>query len=79
MEFYLRSLLSCPDQEVSMKRSNLQDQPDLFSDVSAPPALRTLQIHYDELVNLISKLLQEVILDTTSQASKEDAHEQDHR
>lgn len=62
-----------------MKRSNLQEQPDLFSDVPAPPAVRTLQIHHNELVDLIGRLLQEVVQDPATQASKDDAHEQDHR
>jgi hypothetical protein len=39
-----------------MKRSNLQEQPDLFGDVPASPAVRTLQIHHNELVDLIGRL-----------------------
>jgi hypothetical protein len=79
MEFYRRSLVSWPNQEMSMKHSNVQEQSDLFSNVPAPPALATLQLHHDELVDLISRLLWEVVRGPTAQASGENAHEQDQR
>lgn len=62
-----------------MKHSNAQEQADLFSNVPAPPALATLQLHHDELVDLVSRLLWEVVQGPTTQASKENAHEQDQR
>ena len=36
-----------------MKRSNVQEQADLFSSVPAAPALTSLQLHHDELVDLL--------------------------
>lgn len=60
-----------------MKHSNAQEQTDLFSNVPAPPALVTLQLHHDELVNLISRLLWEVVQAPTTQVRRENAHEQD--
>lgn len=62
-----------------MKHSNAQEQTDLFSNVPAPPALATLQLHHDELVDLISKLLWQVVHGPTTQASKGSVHEQDQR
>ena len=44
-----------------MKHSNAREQTDLFSNVPAPPALATLQLHHDELVDLINRLLWEVV------------------
>jgi len=43
-----------------MKRSNPTVQPDLFSSVPAPPALASLELHHDELVELLSRLLWQV-------------------
>lgn len=79
MEFYRRSLVSWPNQEVSMRRSNEREQADLFSNVPAPPAMKTLQLHHNELVHLVGRLLWEVVQVPTSQASKESAREQDQR
>lgn len=62
-----------------MKRSNVQEQADLFSNEPAPPALTTLQHHRDDLVVLVSRLLWEVIQGSTAMASKENNHEQDQR
>lgn len=63
-----------------MRRSNAHEQTDLFSNVAAPSALATLQLHHDELVDLISKLLWEVVVQgLTPPASTENAHEQDQR
>jgi hypothetical protein len=45
-----------------MRRSNEQEQNDLFSNLPAPPAMTTLQLHHDELVDLIARLLREVVL-----------------
>jgi len=59
-----------------MKRRNAQEQTDLFSNVPAPPALATLQLHHDELVDLISRLLWEVVQGPTTQVCRENAHEQ---
>jgi hypothetical protein len=60
-----------------MKRGNVQEQTDLFTNVPAPPAAATLQLHHDELVDLIGRLLREVIQGPTTQANKENAREQD--
>ena len=62
-----------------MKRSNVQDQFDLFSNMLAPPAMTTLQHHHDELVELLGRLLWEVVQGPNKQANKEHAHEQDQR
>lgn len=62
-----------------MKRSNRQEQIDLFSDQRPPPAMTTLQLHHSELVGLIGRLLREVVQGPATLASKEDAHEQDQR
>jgi hypothetical protein len=60
-----------------MKRSNVQEQPDLFNSVPAPPGLATLQRHRDELVELLGRLLFEVVQDPSVIATKESGHEQD--
>lgn len=78
-EFYLRSLAQQLNQEASMKRSNVQEQVDLFSSVPAPPGLTTLQNCRDELVDLIGRLLQEVVQGPTATPSKGNGHEQDKR
>ena len=75
--FYLRWLAPQLNQEASMKRGNVQEQADLFSNVPAPPGLATLQHHRDELVDLISRLLREVVQGPTATASKGNGHEQD--
>jgi hypothetical protein len=62
-----------------MRRSNEQEQNDLFSNLPAPPAMTTLQLHHDELVDLIARLLREVVQVGSTQASQENAHEQDQR
>lgn len=79
MEFYRRSLVPWLNQEMSMKRSNPPVQTDLFSTMPAPPAMVTLQLHHDELVDLISRLLWEVVQGPTAPPSTENAHEQDQR
>jgi hypothetical protein len=68
-----------PNQEASMKRSNVQEQADLFSSGPEPPAMTTLQNHHDELVELLGRLLWEVVQGPEVQTSKGNAHEQDQR
>ena len=60
-----------------MKHATAQEQTDLFSNAPAPPALATLQLHHDELVDLISRLLWQVVQGPTNQVCTENAHEQD--
>ena len=43
-----------------MKRSNAIVQHDLFSSVAAPPAVASLELLHDELVELLSRLLWQV-------------------
>ena len=62
-----------------MKRSDVQDQFDLFSNMPAPPAMAALQHHRDELVELLGRLLWEVVQGPHKQTSKEIVHEQDQR
>jgi hypothetical protein len=76
---YLRSLTQRLDQEASMKRSNVQEQADLFSSLPAPAGLATLQHHRDELVDLLGRLLLEVVQGPSATAAKESGHEQDQR
>jgi hypothetical protein len=64
---------------MSMMHSNAHEQADLFSNAPAPPALATLQLHHHELVDLVSRLLWEVVQGPATQASKENTHEQDQR
>jgi hypothetical protein len=64
-------------QEASMNRRNVPSQSDLFTGDPAPPVVTSLQRHHDELVDLVSKLLQEVVLDPLVQVEKEKDHEQD--
>jgi hypothetical protein len=45
----------------------------------APPALATLHLHHDELVDLIGRLLREVTQGPTNRESMESKHEQDQR
>lgn len=67
-----------------MKPSQLPVQCDLFNSVPAPPALASLQLHHDELVELLSQLLWNVarsnsdkVLETIK--TQENCHEQDQR
>lgn len=62
-----------------MKRCNVSEQSDLFSNVTAPPALTSLQEHHEELVDLLGRLLWEVVQEANAHASKESDHEQDQR
>ena len=60
-----------------MKHGSVQEQSDLFSSVPAPPRLTTLQHHRDELIDLMARLLQEVVQGSTATPSKGNGHEQD--
>ncbi len=59
-----------------MSRTNPSVQRDLFSNVAAPPALTSLQLQHDELVELLSRLLWEVV-QATDPSMKETSDEQD--
>ena len=62
-----------------MKRYDVSEQSDLFSNVTAPPALTNLQEHHDELVDLRGRLLWGVVQGANSRVNKEIGHEQDQR
>jgi len=67
-----------------MKPSQLPVQCDLFSSVPAPPALASLQLHHDELVELLSQLLWNVARSNSDKVpetikTQENCHEQDQR
>jgi hypothetical protein len=66
-------------QEAWMTRSNVQEQGDLFSNTPTPPGLTTLQHHRDELIDLIGRLLWEVVQGPAAVANKEESDEQDKR
>ena len=60
-----------------MKRSNPTVQNDLFSSVPAPPALASLELHHDELVELLSQLLWQVASNPDPIPHQESSDEQD--
>jgi len=60
-----------------MKRSYPTVQHDLFSSVPAPPALASLELHHDELVELLSWLLWQVASSPDLIPLKESRDEQD--
>ena len=60
-----------------MKRSNPTVQHDLFSSVPAPPALTSLELHHDELVELLSRLLWQVASSPDRIPPQESADDQD--
>ena len=60
-----------------MNRSNPSVQCDLFGSVSAPPALTSLELQHDELVELLSRLLWEVAQATEPSMTKVSDDEQD--
>ena len=62
-----------------MKLSDPQEQADLFSNAPAPPPMATLHLHHNELIDLLSRLLWEVVQGPRAQASREKVHEQDQR
>ena len=61
-----------------MKRSNPTVQNDLFISVPAPPALlASLELHHDELVELLSQLLWQVASNPNPIPLQESSDEQD--
>lgn len=60
-----------------MKRDPSTVQHDLFSSVPAPPALTSLQLHHDELVELLSRLLWQVASSPEPAQLQESSDEQD--
>ena len=72
---YLR-LLVPRRMETPVKRSNPTVQRDLFSSVPAPPAVASLQLQHDELVELLSRLIWEVA-SSIDQTITESRDEQD--
>jgi len=52
-------------------------QTDLFDSAGAPPALSSLQLHHDDLVDLLSQLLWQVVRDAEGNRRLEDSNEQD--
>jgi len=60
-----------------MKRSSLPAQRDLFCGLPAPPALMSLELHHDELVDLLSRLLWEVASSKDQTMPMESRDEQD--
>jgi hypothetical protein len=59
-----------------MKRSKQSIQADLFSSVPAPPRA-SLELHHDELVELLSRLLWEVAQATDPSMTTGSLNEQD--
>jgi len=60
-----------------MKRSNPIVQHDLFSSVPAAPPLTSLELHHDELVEQLSRLLWEVARSMDETMTQESRDEQD--
>ena len=58
-----------------MKRSSVTVQADLFNEVPAPPAFPKSHPNHDELVELLAKLLREVILISPQQIETERAND----
>jgi hypothetical protein len=52
-------------------------QTDLFDSAGALPTLTSLQLHHDELVDLLSQLMWQVVRDAQHNPSAEDSNEQD--
>jgi hypothetical protein len=52
-------------------------QTDLFNSALAPAALQSLELHHDEIVELVSRLLWQVVHDAEASPSKESSNEQD--
>ena len=61
-----------------MKRSNPIVQHDLFSSAPPAPALTCLELHHDELVELLSRLLWEVARSPDRTMIKETRDDEDH-
>lgn len=77
MSFYLRSLVLQPNQEASMKGNHVQVQADLFSHDPVPAGLMIPPPNREQLIDLIGRLLWEVVQGPTVAESKETNHEQD--
>ena len=60
-----------------MKRISMSVQCDLFSSVPAPPPLASLELHHNELVDLLSRLLWEVASSMDETMTQENRDEQD--
>jgi len=77
---YLHRSLSC-HPEVPMKPLQLRvrrlAQTDLFDSAGPLPTLTSLQLHHDELVDLLSQLLWQVVRDAEANPHLEDGDEQD--
>jgi len=65
--------------EASMKTSSVPVQCDLFDSVPVTPVLAIPQHHRDELVELLSRLLWQVVQGADEATTQESPHEQDHR
>jgi hypothetical protein len=52
-------------------------QTDLFDSVRTIPTLTSLQLHHDELVDLLSQLMWQVVRDAEQNRTAEDSNEQD--
>jgi hypothetical protein len=77
---YLHRSLSS-QSEVPMKPLQLRGrrtaQTDLFDSAGPLPTLTSLQLHHDELVDLLSQLLWQVVRDAEATLHLEDGNEQD--
>ena len=62
-----------------MKQSRMLVQADLFRTVPARAMMVDLQLHHEQLVELISRLLWEVVQSADPSVAKEVSDEQDHR
>jgi hypothetical protein len=60
-----------------MKPSHQPVQCDLFSSLTRPPPLASLQLRHDELVELLSQLLWAVIRSAETNQTSESGNEQD--
>ncbi len=60
-----------------LPRAYLPVQPDLFGTASAPAPLTSLQLHRDELVELLSQLLWQVVRQADVTQCPENDDEQD--
>lgn len=58
-------------------RARRPAQTDLFDGAGALPMLTSLQLHHDELVDLLSQLLWQVACDAEGNRHLEDSDEQD--
>lgn len=53
-------------------------QTDLFDSAGPRPTLTILELHHEELVDLLSQLLWQVVRDGAAERRLEDRNEQDH-